>query len=202
MRLPRSLVRPLHAALATPTVAAAGPDARRGRSSRTSGTRSTKMLLKPRALEHRTRRRWVAGCLIVLAAVCPPAQAQIGDSTIIEAREALRKKDKNRLAAARAAAARAAARPFLSFLRSASRASMIVLSPICACAAGQTAASTTRQPATQRRVRCSNARGFNNISFDRVPDVLELRPRRAAGPAAASAGQARAACNGRASGRG
>jgi len=62
------------------------------------------MSLKPRALEHRTR-RWVAGCLIALAAVFDPVQAQIGDSTIIEAREALRKKDKNRLAAARAAAA-------------------------------------------------------------------------------------------------
>ncbi len=62
------------------------------------------MLLKQRALEHRTR-RWVASCLAALAVAWPSAQAQIGDSTIIEAREALRKKDKNRLAAARAAAA-------------------------------------------------------------------------------------------------
>ena len=56
------------------------------------------MLLKQRALEHRTR-RWVAGCAFVLATACWPVQAQMGDSTITEAREALRKKDQHRLAA-------------------------------------------------------------------------------------------------------
>ncbi|MBP6778715.1 MAG: lytic transglycosylase domain-containing protein [Piscinibacter sp.] len=39
-----------------------------------------------------------------LTAVVPPAQAQSGNETILDAREALRKKDRNRLAAARAAA--------------------------------------------------------------------------------------------------
>jgi len=60
--------------------------------------------LKQRALEHRTR-RWVAVWFVVLAALFEPALAQVSDETIIEAREALRKKDKNRLAAARAASA-------------------------------------------------------------------------------------------------
>ena len=54
-------------------------------------------------------RRWSAVLLWALALsigviVAPVAQAQSGDNTILDAREAYRKKDKNRLAATRAAA--------------------------------------------------------------------------------------------------
>ncbi|MBK6865358.1 MAG: transglycosylase SLT domain-containing protein [Ideonella sp.] len=50
---------------------------------------------------------WVLWAWLVapgLVATAPPVLAQSGDQTILEAREALRKKDRNRLAAARAAA--------------------------------------------------------------------------------------------------
>ena len=54
-------------------------------------------------------RRWGAALLWTLALsigaiVAPVARAQSGDNTILDAREAYRKKDKNRLAATRAAA--------------------------------------------------------------------------------------------------
>ena len=46
----------------------------------------------------------VAVALSLCATLLPAAQAQAGDNVIVDAREALRKKDRNRLAAARAAA--------------------------------------------------------------------------------------------------